>query len=307
LAIACSSSGGTPDEELGGLVHAEATGASPLDINRAVTDIDEFSRALALPHRSVSAALGSHVFAGTSTVETREAGAIIDTLSDRTTIEFDHAGSFHAMLENSKDYGREVFFSGDWLYLRPRYGKFHRRPPTDANEPLQIRDDVFATLGAYFELMAAASDIRDQGSVDYGGRAARKVAIQLAPVARAVAAPAATQHAWRAGTLVKAVSGEVILDAESAAPLDGHFAGVVAFQRDGRTFELHLSVSHAISGIGRSHPLETPALANTVATPERLREVDERDLLLKGIAPPARKAGPAAIATPPRDRATKAP
>ena len=251
----------------------------------------ELARALAMPHRLVSAALGSHAFAGTSTVETREAGTVVDVLSDTTAIEIDADGRFHAALANSKDYGREAFWTDGTLYLRPRWGKFHRRPANDADEPLQIRDEIFATLGAYFELVAAGSEISDKGAVQHAGRAARKVEIKLAPSARAAPPVTGRQRAWRADAVVKAVTGEIVLDAESGAPLAGSLDAVVAFNRDGRGLEMHLVVSHAISAIGQPHPIGAPPLGDTVATPTRLKEVEDRDLLLKGIAPPTRSTG----------------
>ena len=43
-----------------------------------------------------------------------------------------------------------------------------------------------------------------------------------------------------------------------------------------------------------------------VATPERLREVDDRDFLLQGIAPPMRKPTDGAAATARRARGDRA-
>ena len=44
--------------------------------------------------------------------------------------------------------------------------------------------------------------------------------------------------------------------------------------------------------------ITAPAEAEVVATPERKREVDERDYLLQGIAPPIRKNADGTAATP---------
>jgi hypothetical protein len=41
-----------------------------------------------------------------------------------------------------------------------------------------------------------------------------------------------------------------------------------------------------------------PATEDVVATPERLREVDDRDFLLQGIAPPLRKAADGSTIAP---------
>jgi hypothetical protein len=65
---------------------------------------------------------------------------------------------------------------------------------------------------------------------------------------------------------------------------------------------MKLSVDSTISGIGSASAIATPAEGDVVATPERMREVDDRDYLLQGIAPPLRR-NPDGTAIPPVPRA----
>jgi hypothetical protein len=49
------------------------------------------------------------------------------------------------------------------------------------------------------------------------------------------------------------------------------------------------AVEHTIEAIGESAAITAPAAEKWVATPLRSREAEERDALLKGIAPATRK------------------
>jgi hypothetical protein len=302
-AAACSGSDeGVPDDRLGGLVVAPSSADHTVDLDQAAGDPMVLARALSMPHQIVAAGLGSHRFRGTSKTTVTEGTAVVEELSDQTRIEFRDGGAFHAVLENSKDYGRESVFADGVLYLRPGHGKFHRRPPVDDAEPGRIRDQTFATLGAYFELLAPGAELSDRGHDQVAGRAARKIDIARAPQPRERKTEERAQRTWRQGAVVREVSGTVWLDAETGAPLAGELRGVVQFARDDRRFDMALEVDHRIEAIGQPIEVETPAEDDTVATHERLRELAERERLLEGIAPPARRAptpsNPTGVAAP---------
>src|SRR5690606_41945222 len=82
---------------------------------------------------------------------------------------------------------------------------------------------------------------------------------------------------------------EIVLDAASGLPLSATLRGVVGFSRDGRRFSMKVSVDGKVTAIGSPVAIEPPPADEIVATPERLREVDDRDFLLQGIAPPSRR------------------
>lgn len=302
-AAACSGSGeGVPDDKLGGLVVAADSADHTVDLDRAAEDPMVLARALAMPHQTVAPALGSHRFRGTSSSTVSEGTEVVEELSDQTRIDFSDGGAFHAVLANSRDYGRESIFADGVLYLRPRYGAFHRRPPVDDTEPGRIRDQTFATLGAYFELLAPGAELSDRGHAQVAGRAARTIDIARAPEPRERHAEEQAHRAWRQGAVVREVSGTVWLDAETGAPLAGELRGVVQFARGDRRFDMALEVDHRIEAIGQPIEIAVPAEEDTVATHQRLRELDEREQLLEGIAPPARRgsrpSNPGGVAAP---------
>jgi hypothetical protein len=286
---ACGRSQGVADRDLGGLVIAPKAKAEPIDVARAMKDPAELGRALALPERAVATALGAHTVAIATETNVDEGGKEVDQLSDHTSIELGDAGAFHATYTNSADYGREAIFVGGKLYLRPRYQKWHARAPEAPDEPNDLRDAYYGAIAATWDLVAPAAELTDLGPAEIGGRAGRKVAVKLAPDPRKPPAETLSQRKWREHRTIEQLVGEVVLDADKGVPLAVKLVGTVGFSRDGRRFTMKLSVDSTVSGVGQVAAIAAPTGEDVVATPERLREVDDRDFLLQGIAPPLRK------------------
>lgn len=286
---ACGRSQGVADRDLGGLVIAPKQKADPIDLARAVKDPVELGRALALPERDVAAVLGPHAIAIATETTVDEGGKQVETLSDHTTIELGEQGAFHALYTNSADYGREAIFSGGKLYLRPRYQKWHARAPEAPDEPVELRDAYYQAIAATWDLVAPGAELTDLGPAQIGGRAGKKIAVKLSPNAQKPAAEPLSQRKWREHRTVDQLVGEVVLDADKGVPLAVKLVGTVTFSRDGRRFTMKLSVDSTVSGVGQAAAIAAPTGEDVVSTPERLREVDDRDFLLQGIAPPLRK------------------
>ncbi len=302
LALAgCGRSGGVPDEELGNLVIAPKQTVDPIKLDRAAKDPAELGRALMRPYREVVKALGPHAYSIATETLVDEAGKRVTTLSDQTTIELGAAETFHAVYSNSADYGREVTFVDGKMYLRPRYQRWHARAPENPEEPTVVRDSFFEAIGATWDLLSPGVELTDGGAVEISGRAGRKVIVKLAPSPRPPRTETLTQRKWREKRAVESVAGEVVLDAESGLPLAAKLAGTVSFSRDGRRFSMKISVDGKAAAIGQPVAITAPAADQVVATPDRVREVDDRDYLLRGIAPPSRR-NPDGTPVPPAPR-----
>jgi hypothetical protein len=293
---ACGRSQGVEDRDLGGLVVAPKTEDKPIDLDRAAKDPAELARALARPHHAWG--IGPHTLSISTATTVEEAGKPVDELSDHTTIELGDKSAFHAIYTNSADYGREVTYLGGQLYLKPRYQKWHQRAPESPDEPEQIDDQMAGAVFATWDLLAPGVELTDQGPAQVGGRAGRKIAVKLSPSPRQPPAEPLAQRTWREKRTIDAVSGEVVLDAEKGVPLHVALTGTVGFTRDNRRFAMKVNVQADVSGIGTAATIQTPAADDVVATPERLREVDDRDFLLQGIAPPLRKNPDGTAVTP---------
>lgn len=303
LALAgCGKSPGVADEELGALVIPSEQKPEPIDVGKAAKDPAELTRALAHPYRETVAALGPHTYSINTSTGVDEAGKRVSDLSDHTTIELGDPDAFHATYTNSSDYGREVLYLDGRLYLRPRYQRWHERAPETPDEPVAVRDSFFDAIHATWDLLAPGADLTDAGAVQHAGRTGRKIVVKLAPVPRTPPPEPLTQRKWREKRAVEAVAGEIILDAETGVPLSVKLQGIVSFSRDGRRFSMKLNADGAASAIGASVALSAPPADQVVATPERVKEVDDRDFLLQGIAPPSRR-NPDGTPVPPAPRA----
>ena len=293
LVAACGQSGGIRDEDLAGLVTAASSKQpAPIDLTRAGRDSGELARALAQPWTAAAAPLGDHTLTISHTVEVRDGATVLETLGERTTLEVAKDGSYHATYENTADYGREVVFLAPSaaLYLRPRYARWHRRAPETPEEPAAIRDQLAGVAGADFELVAHGAEVSDKGKAMVAGRAGRRVEIKRAPKPRAAPRQTLVQRGWRDDATVEAITGEVVLDEQTGAPLEASLDATVGFVRDGKHLTMRLTLTQAAAAA--TPAIAAPAEELVVATPVRSREVDERNQLLEGIAPPIRKAAP---------------
>lgn len=287
IMASCGRSSGVPDKDLNGLIESGSAGPRKIETDRAAKDLDELSAALAQPARVVNAALGPHTTTIAMATHVTEGTKADTDLDDKTTIELGDKGAFHAVYTNSADYGREVTYTGDKLYLRPRYQRWHERSAETPDEPQQIVDSFYDPIEATWDLLAPGAELADGGAVTVAGRPGRKIEIKPAPAPRKNPPESLAQRKWREGRTIEALTGEVVLDQAKGVPLAVKLSGTVGFVRDGKKFAMQVSVQSEIA-MGAA-PIAMPSLDEVVATPERLREVDDRDFLLNGIAPPLRK------------------
>ncbi|HEX3479969.1 MAG TPA: hypothetical protein VHT91_33340 [Kofleriaceae bacterium] len=300
-AAACGRSRSVQDQDLPGLVVEARKPEAPIDVARAARDPVELGRALARPYRVILAALGPHTAGVNSSITVTEGDKPVSELSDHAQIDNGTGDTYHAIYSNSADYGRETTFVEGTLYLRPRYQRWHARDPETPDEPAELRDRYFEAVAATWDLLAPGAEVADRGTLEVGGRAGRKIEIAHAADARDPAAEPLAQRKWREARSVDDVTGEVVLDAERGVPLAVKLTGRIGFTRDGRRFAMKVSVDGAVSGIGTAAMVLPPSDGEVVATPERRREVDDRDYLLQGIAPPLRR-NPDGTAIPPTPR-----
>lgn len=289
VAVACGRAQGVPDQELGGLVVDTKVPDKPIDLDLAAKDPAELSRALSRPYRAMVAALPPHMVITQSKTTVTEAGKVTDELGETSTISLGDGGAFKGEYTNTADYGRDVMFVGGKLYLRPRYQRWHVRAPETADEPTALRDSFVASIAATWDLLAPAAELTDLGPADVAGRRGRKIAVKLSPTPAKNPPESVTQKKWRESRAIEELSGEIVLDTDKGVPLSVTLKGAVGFTRDGRRFKMAVSLTSTVSAVGTAVAVAAPPEAETVATPERMREVDDRDYLLQGIAPPIRK------------------
>lgn len=286
----CGSSGGAADKDLEGLVVAPPKVPATVDLAKASKDPQALAAAMRLPWSRAAAQLGDHRVTIRTSMELREGTNVLEKLTDTTVLERNAAGAYHAVYENSADYGREVVFEpgeGGKLFLRPRYARWHERAPETDGEPAAIADEMIAAIGAHLELFAHGIELSPKGAQAIGTRGGQRIELRLAPSPKPAPKAKVTQRAWREDVTVEAATGELVLDDATALPLRARLDATVAFVRDGKrlTMQLTLDAHVAFEPV----TIARPEPDQVVATPTRSREVDDRNYLLQGIAPPVGK------------------
>jgi hypothetical protein len=227
---------------------------------------------------------GAFRFQGHARATVLMEGKAAGDLDETAAVEQSAGGDLHARYINSHDQGRELYAVGGTVWVRPRYGKFHRRPPVAPEEAARAADDAAGAFAADFDLVAAAADVRDAGAATVAGRPARRLVLTLGP-----ARPPAQTGSWRDAATVEALDGEAALDAATGVLLEGKLTARVGFMRDGRRFQMLLDAQHAVSDLGAAVTISPPADADSAPTPERSTALADREELLDGLAAPARR------------------
>ena len=241
-----------------------------------------------LPDSYVASELGAYHATVKTSLKVSERGAEVFTLDVDTEIKLDDAGGYHARLQNSADYGREVYFIDGVLFLRPRYGKFHRRSPTEPAEPKRIRAEMFAGLAEHWELVAPAMELAGAGESSVAGRPVRTVTMGLdSEHSKTRPVEQHKRSKWRESITVKALKGSAALDKQTGVPLSCEVDATISYTRDDKNYEMSFKLTHTVRPVTAGKRLAAPHADQTVVATELAREVDDRSALLEAIAPPS--------------------
>jgi hypothetical protein len=289
LVAGCGDDESKPESDLGGLLHSAAEEDKPIDVDMAQSKVEELERAVAKPYSRAAELLGAHRARTVATTRVEQGGKAIDELTTTTTIAFASPQKFSISAHNDKTYGRDVIYDGTNLYLRPRFGKYHARPPESSAEPAAMLDKLGNTLAAHLELLSPGAVIRTTKDELVAGRAAVKIELEKADSPRKRKPEALAQRKWREGATTESVSGSIALDKETGAVLAAKLKGKVSFTRDGDNYVMVLELDHQLEGVGSAVTVEVPPEDQRLSAPKTSKELDERETLLEGIAPPARR------------------
>lgn len=273
--LACSG----PDKlDVPGLVAPLSAGA-PLTLAEAAKSpatLGAYLRAV----RLAAGAMGPFTATQTATIETSAAApGGSETLSNEVTLRVAANGDYHAVDHNSADLGREVISLGDQLYLRPRYAKWHQRAAQDG-EASDLLSNWLVSFADYLEPVTGGLALQAAQPITHLGRDALRVEFAKAATTKVVA-EALAQRKWRESITVQAVAGYAVIDRLTGVVVDGELEATLQFLRDGAPTTMKLAVRQRVA-LG---PVELvpPAASEVVATPQRLREVDDARALLNGL------------------------
>jgi hypothetical protein len=286
LACGCARGRDTAPRKRSASAPAGVAAASIPDATRAASDPDELERAFATSRRALGA---GRLHARSKLSVAGDESDAPEELDEEALVERGANGDVHARYENSRDQAREIVQAAGMIWLRPGFGKFHRRAQVDPGEAERVAADIGGVLAADFDLVAAQVAVSDGGTKTIGGRSARRVVLALGP-ARERPAHGGTR-AWRDGVNVEVLAGLVDVDDLTGTVLGGHLEARVAFMQNGRKKIMTLSASEEMVDLGGAVAIAAPDEANSVKTPGRAPDFEDREELLSGLAPSARRGG----------------
>lgn len=274
LVVACGDATRVADSELDSLLVVREVGRRGPQMDR-LADPTEFAHAIAAGLRDLKALPEGTLTINVRTI-VREGDATHDELIEDIALSWNGAGDFHLVNHNSADYGREVLFVDNILYLRARYGRWHRRAPNDAQEPSALADSMTRALPDAWDLLAPGAtlspDPKDNTIVTiHTGATARENPREASPTRR-----------WREARTIHEAAGRVQF-ANDGLPRDAALSGRLGFSREGRRFDMDLAVTAHVTATRT--PWTMPPAADVFATPATSHEAEEREQLLEGLAP----------------------
>lgn len=161
---------------------------------------------LRLPYSQGLSILGAHRYQAKAVVKRLVSGQE-KTLVVETTLLLDEKGNFRGVKNTDPQYGQEVIFTGGWLYLRRRYGRFIRRRPQDGEAKKKL-DQLAGGLGAYVDLLRPHVQL-DAGSKFTRRKHPRQPQVEVGPAKN-----------WRRSIRLVAVDGAVEFDPTGRIPLN---------------------------------------------------------------------------------------
>jgi hypothetical protein len=230
------------------------------------------SRVLSIGGEEAFYRLGPHV--QKSNVSFRWAGGEREVkLSENRLVELGPGGDFHVKIENDERQGMEWYRVANVSYAGPRYAQVRERL-RDRGSSSHVLESGYAALDTFQDVMHGALRLTPAGEATVAGRPALKFTASLGQVRVApegarlpkVEYPkngpdpdTAMRLAAAEKSVPKAVSGTLVLDRETAVPLQAHLKGESALDGAGGTAKLTLSVDLDVAGVGQDPKIAVPA------------------------------------------------
>lgn len=251
--------------------------------------------ALILPGRALATRLGPHRLTCQARTSSAVTGYASREVVQQMTWRVDADGAFHARKNTHEQYGQEVILTGGWLYPRLRHSKFVRRKPREG-EAARILDRMASYLPDYLGLLRRFVEVTSAGKATYEGRPALKVKLSLKetplPAPESAASPA---RRWRSDLVVTALSGVVLLDAQTRVPLSAQLkarltfkaprpgkkapaSGIPSVVSDKLKGTMTLSLTQRVDRLGKVSAITPPAEEETISDVRRRRLELERQL-----------------------------
>ena len=287
----------SPEQPVG--VAAEAK--EPLDVRRLADDPALAARVLHMPQGEIEARLGPHKaqqrlqFAWFRGPGLPDGGSEV-SLAEEATLLQGPGGDFSVRLVNDHNQGFELVWVKGEVFVKSLYGSFHKRR-TDRTDAQRVRDQALSGLATFDRLarglklkLAGETTVEGRRAVRYtavgwGARPAQKGNGELPPMLYPEAAPgqqsrnpdpdtARRLELWEKEEPSR-VSGTVLIDAETSAPLacdlQGHFR-VAAAAKPEPAAELDLHAVLVTAAFGKDPGIKTPQAEPESSVPHAVKD-----------------------------------
>jgi hypothetical protein len=244
LAAACSRGGDAAKQH--------ALGGAPAVPPAPAYDLERPVAALSRGPDDLSAALGS--FEWTASVEwsvsregeeaQRVRAVERHRIRQAASGEFDVAADVDPGLGPGSETGRDVVYAGGMTYARAKHAPYRARPTDRGRDARRFRDESFAVPASLARLYGEALVAQPAGEATAAGRKTKRFKLSLArgaappaPAPRPPSAPAPDADTARRlrfldGRVPLAADGELLLDAQTGAPLRVRLAGAFGVKDD---------------------------------------------------------------------------
>ena len=289
----------SPEEPVGALAEAK----EPLDAHKLADDPALARRVLHMPQAEVAERLGPHraqtrvQFAWFRGPGLPDGGSEV-SLAEETALAQGTHGDFSVRLSNDHNQGFEIVWVNGQAFVKSLYGPFRKRR-TDRTDPAKVREQALAALGA-FDRLARGLKLKLAGDATHEGRRAVRYTVagfgagglkkdsgDLPPVefpqppagqaGKALGPDPDTAHRlelWEKEE-PSSVSGSLLVDAETAAPLacdlQGHFT-VGAQSKGQAAAELDLHSVLVTQAVGKDPGLKEPQVEAQPSVPHAVKD-----------------------------------
>jgi hypothetical protein len=185
-----------------------------------------------------------------------------------------------------------------------RYSKFIRRRLRHG-EPASITDRMVGYLPAYIELLGPFIAVEGAGRKSHEGREAVLVKLKLNSRPSPPRSSRSPARRWRETIAAKEIKGDVLLDAQTGAPLRARLAASWTFNLPAsgnapasgipeqvdrnQVGTMKLSFEQRVSGIGKAVTIERPSDEEIESTLRRRLEIERQILMGERPLPSALK------------------
>lgn len=249
--------------------------AGAIDVAK-LTNPAELLRALSVGGAPLDQMLGPHRMQASSSLKLELPGAKPEALDETFDVAFD-GRALRLRHENEQDYGFETITDGNRLWVKPRYGKYVLRK-VEGDELERLRKTAELPAAAWLRLLLPSVQVSEAGRAQVGGRPGVKLALSARSTPGAPTPTSEPGKAWRRTMQVKYLSGDVVVDAKSGAPLAVRLDAGFSFERDGHT--LNATLAFKQTTMAEAGTIELPTEFVTLTRP---RPMLDRQQLLDGL------------------------